>query len=415
VTSVDTPVTQAEVEFLGHIRQHVRRIFYVVNKIDLLAQAEQEEVLRYISEALAPQQGAEQPRLYAVSSRLGLQAKQTNDPVGYAASGLKVLEEELARFLVQDKAPTFLVAIIDRALRLLSAQPDDTDVSPAPAKPSAGDLAHRLGVIRQLLLDEQARPADQTLQDTAVLDNAVSATVAEPAAHQPDAVVPATLDVAKDLQTRGCPLCRYLGEIAMEFFAHWQYILSSNEAAQRQFAAEGGFCPVHTWQLAAVSSPQGLSLGYPKLVERLTNRLAYLAATPAAESSGAIRMLVPSPQECRVCQLLQEAERVYAPQLVAFLGNESGRHAYTRSQGLCLRHLAVLTAASPQDLCEFLVTHAMRRFEEMAEDMRAYALKRDAIRRELSNRNEGDAYLRAIIHIAGESRVCMPWRQDGEM
>ena len=209
-------------------------------------------------------------------------------------------------------------------------------------------------------------------------------------------------------------MCRHLGETAMSFFAHWQYAMASDEVAQREFAAESGFCPVHTWQLAAVSSPQGLSLGYPNLVERLAKRLAYLLGTPETDPS-AIQTLVPGPLECRVCELRRQTERAYVPQLVTFLDNDLGRQVYAKGHGLCLRHLGTLAEAAPKDLREFLVTHAMRRFEEMAEDMRSYALKRDAIRRELSNRNEESAHVLAIIHIVGESRVCMPWRQDGEM
>ena len=170
---------------------------------------------------------------------------------------------------------------------------------------------------------------------------------------------------------------------------------------------------MHTWQLAAVSSPQGLSLGYSRLAERVANSLASLMATPEAACS-ALQRLVPRPRECRVCRLLRDAERAYVPQLMAFLENDSGRQTFANCQGLCLRHLTILTAGAPRELAEFLITHAVRCFGEMAEDMRSSALKRDAIRRELSNRSEEDAYLRAIIHIAGESRVCMPWTQGGE-
>jgi GTP-binding protein EngB required for normal cell division len=407
VTSVDTPVTEAEVALLAGIRQQVRRIFYVVNKTDLLGQTELDEVLRFIADALGREDAAGPVRLFPVSSRLALQAKLTSDPLGYAASGLKALEEALAEFLVQDKATTFLVSVIDRALHLLPAEPDGTPASSGGQEDSMASLGRRLDAIRRLLLAGQTERVREVPQDAA------SAAVAEVRAVRQEVAAPAAVDVRKDLQTRGCPFCRYLGETLLRFFAHWQYILSSDEAVQRQFAAESGFCPVHTWQLVAVSSPQGLSLGYPTLVERVASRLAFLVATPEADTR-ALRTLVPGPRECRVCRLLEEAEQTYVAQLVTHLASDSGRQAFAKGQGLCLRHLAVVSAAAPQDLVEFLITHAVRRLVEMAEDMRSYALKRDAIRRQLSNRNEEDAYVRAIIHLVGESRVCMPWRQDGE-
>jgi GTP-binding protein EngB required for normal cell division len=407
VTSVDTPVTQAEVALLAGIRQQVRRIFYVVNKTDLLGRTELDEVLGFIADALGRKNAAARVRLFPVSSRLALHAKRTNDPLGYAASGLKELEEALAEFLVQDKTSTFLVSVIDRAMCLVPGGADGTAVSPASTENPAANLAGRFDTIRQSLLDGQVQPRERAVTDT-------PSDVPDAQEERPQpADVPLPVAIAKDLQTRGCPMCHHLGETALRFFAHWQFALASDEVAQRQFVAESGFCPLHTWQLASVSSPQGLSLGFPKLVERLADRLGHLATAPET-AMRALQVLVPGPRECRVCQLLRQAEQPYVPQLLAFLEHEAGRQAYSRSQGLCLRHLGLLTAAAPRDLGEFLVTHAMRRFEEMAEDMRAYALKRDAIRRELSNRNEEDAHLLAIIHIVGESRMCMPWWYDGE-
>ena len=39
------------------------------------------------------------------------------------------------------------------------------------------------------------------------------------------------------------------------------------------------FCPLHTWQLADLSSIQGLAVGYPKLLEHLARDFAGLAAS----------------------------------------------------------------------------------------------------------------------------------------
>jgi len=75
----------------------------------------------------------------------------------------------------------------------------------------------------------------------------------------------------------------------------------------------------------------------------------------------------------------------------------------------------MLLDASAVDCHEFLLSHAAQRFEEDAEDMRSYAMKHEALRRTLQNRNEEDAYRRAIIRIAGGRSVCMPWEEDGEM
>ena len=47
--------------------------------------------------------------------------------------------------------------------------------------------------------------------------------------------------------------------------------------------------------------------------------------------------------------------------------------------------------------------------------MRSFALKREALRRSLENRNEEDAYRRAVIRMVGERYVSSPWPEDGEI
>jgi hypothetical protein len=217
-------------------------------------------------------------------------------------------------------------------------------------------------------------------------------------------------DLVQNLQTRGCPVCQRLGKAVTDFFARWQYALSSNETAQAAFAAESGFCPLHAWQLFALSSPQGISQGYPKLVERLACQIAQLAAAPAV----APRLpRVPDSGNCRACGLLRRVEKAYILRVADFVQTAEGRQAYARSQGVCLRHLGLLVeAVGADDAARFLLAEAARHFEEVAEDMQNFAMKREALRRTLHNRDEEDAYVRAVIHVVGESRVCVPWKQD---
>ncbi len=52
VTSVDTPLARAETDFLKSIQEYVRKIFFVVNKIDLAVDGERQEILKFILEAV---------------------------------------------------------------------------------------------------------------------------------------------------------------------------------------------------------------------------------------------------------------------------------------------------------------------------------------------------------------------------
>jgi predicted GTPase len=220
------------------------------------------------------------------------------------------------------------------------------------------------------------------------------------------------IDIASDLRARGCAVCDHVIKIAHVFFAQWQYALASEEKAQRRFAADLGFCPLHTWQLHALSSPLGESIGLAPLAEEVSRLLQNMGSESAVE---AVRKLLHTSGSCRVCRLLAEVESDYLERLNAFLADENNRKLYERSQGVCLRHLAGVIGIAREEVKRFLVAKAARDFSELAEDMQSYAIKRDAIRRHLTNLNEGDAYVRALVRLAGAKDFSTPWPDDGEI
>lgn len=206
----------------------------------------------------------------------------------------------------------------------------------------------------------------------------------------------------------GCPVCNHLVKAAFEFFCEWQYKLSADEETQQAFADQLGFCPLHTWQLAPIASPQGLSLGYPRLLERLSAVLSRLSGE-LSEAAGPVAALLQSPESCQVCRLLQSKEQQYIARLSQFLAEPASRDAYSRSHGVCLRHLASLLAASPSaGLASFLLSEAARQFARLAEDMRNYALKRGAIQGGAPTGDEAAAHLRTLVHLAGHKALCAP-------
>jgi GTP-binding protein EngB required for normal cell division len=657
VTSVDSPLTNAELEFLESIRQHVRKIFFVVNKIDLSPAGERQEVLDFVHQTICRQMDTEDVKIFPVSARLGLAAKESGDWADSLASGLTDLETALTRFLAEEKASVFLAAIAERALWLLEQAAIETGLRARAVELPENVLIEKLGTVtaqwesrkaerRQIFerlqqrilsevhvtlmpelisflraeadlfcrtieqwlshlrwwplwdvwdkiekvaldqtgknvvnwlagraeqlsfaADETARADWQRIQsnlsalpviaadifglrpaadaggdglppwrlpvefqtppvfnfhcrvrlpvwpsllpvgltrkwlqrhlqkecrrladkwceavifcaadnmrkaldrlaeeidvqangiglrvmaslrheksggadlkaETETLDNvrrqlrALRAEIApdapsvlatriestdETAVSTPSAPVERmAADLAADLKTRSCPVCEHLTKTAFHFLTHFQGDLVQSAAAQQIFAANFGFCSFHTWQLEAVSSPVGASIGLVKLAGHLAQILAKKADALVQGVNG--RELLFESKECRVCELTRRAEQDYLQRLAAFIGQPGGRAVYAASQGVCLRHLnRWLSFLTPPDVARFALQHAARRFEELAEDMQNFSLKTEASRRALGNADESDAYLRAFIHVAGTKGNCWPMSKAAEI
>jgi GTP-binding protein EngB required for normal cell division len=428
VTSVDTPLTAIEVEFLQRIRQYVHKVFFVINKTDLLGETERQEVLDFIQNAIHQQVQDNTVKVFPLSSRLGLTARLNGNADAYAKSGMKDFEDALAIFLSNDKTATFLGAIIDKAGRILGDELEDierlmrsqqsletvdakTENQYAPSsmnftlwRQGLERIEANLSALRNALT-QTGPTAEQTLEQLNI--------VQKPATKIETVRIPAEqFDIAKGLMTRGCPLCSHLLDAALRFYSNWQYELASNENAQAGFAADLGFCPLHTWQLLAVSSPHGASLGWTPLVERVARKL--LVLLPSSGVADAVKSLIPG-QNCRVCHVLREAEREYVKRLAEFLRDSENQRKYAQSQGLCLRHLSLVISAVPEEIASMLLSEASRHLSECAEDMQSYSLKHEAIRRGLVNQDEEDAYLRAAIRLVSERNVLSPWKMDGEI
>ncbi len=687
VTGVESPMTRPEIEFLRSVREHVRKIFFVVNKMDLVPEAERQTILRFVSETIEKGIGADQIRLFPLSSRMALDACLEGREDAPDQSGLKPFQEALCDFLVRERNNVFLISVLDKLLRLtgdtsrqlgllklacetsreeghrviktlekrfevlranraralLEAQdrlilwardkigavmtsfsdaeshtvtqalheelsrdrwkpawlvsqriakresqrvredlkrvtdelmeelepqfvaalrqesvglvrdlqeirnvsldalngqlPDPSAETEEPGPPISGVLmrpnaptvqwapkvppylvvfpvlavrsslervlvtdlnsllrgcgasieGHLLGEVREALgrlgaeiekraleiesqmvqaikgrrlargIDGQWRitkldPAElaREIEMLAGIEKrlerirsgllpappspsesstpAVRLDPSEVPAREPkdeaaraafeesEAAVAERSDFVTDCNTRGCPVCNRLIDVAYRFYASWQHALATEDRAQQEYAASFGFCPLHTWQLAAIASPRGLSQGYPAFMERLSAELSRKVASEDLEADPSVPSLVQTSRNCRVCRRLSDVERTYLEGLAAFVQTEEGRRAYGHSQGVCLRHLDGIIARVPsRELKRFLLEHAARRFAEISEDMQNYALKRDALSGNVPNQDEADAYLRGLVLTVGARQVCFPWEQDAEI
>jgi len=208
----------------------------------------------------------------------------------------------------------------------------------------------------------------------------------------------------RDLHVRGCPACSHLDQRMTEYFAEQQGRLSRSEEAQSEYANQRGYCPLHTWQLAAFSSPRGLSRGLKTIIRRiaeLLNRLADSHAESLVESLPAI-----IPDECVVCHFLKDTEARYVKAFARFLEENGNLERYKCSHGLCLRHLQLVLARMEEGTRKvILIRLAADRLWEISESMVQYDLKHEELKRELLTRDEKDAYRRCLVMLSGERTV----------
>lgn len=387
VTSVEAPLTAAESEFLRMIRQHVRKVFFVLNKTDLLAANEIEQVVAYARQTLGHEAAADAVRVFPLSCRRALQT--AGGGVSDSTSGLPELQDTLAAFLAGESAATLLTSIVDKARCLCvacHATPELAALDQNLAEVGAGSLP----VVDDVLRGSENQPAAEP-----------ASAVAEP----PDTDATTDADLLAALRTRGCPVCDHLENAAFEFFRHYQYGLATQPSAQQQFAQTRGFCPLHSWQLASIMSPQSIAGGVSALMERVAGDLAELNSAQRPTEPGATG-IVTCTTECNVCRLLESTERDFLIRLAQFVATDAGQRTYSASYGLCLRHLSgLLTAVSSAPTRQSLVREAARQFDELGEDLRAYALKREALRSGLLSGDEDDAHRRALVHLFGDRRL----------
>lgn len=118
VTGADGPLSQAELEFLDEVRGSVRKLFFVLNKIDQIAPEERTELVAYTARSLADRLGTGSVRLFPLSATQALAAGPGDTPA-LAESGLLTFQEVLATFLKEEREVVFLVAVLDRAVTAL--------------------------------------------------------------------------------------------------------------------------------------------------------------------------------------------------------------------------------------------------------------------------------------------------------
>ena len=103
VLSPDPPITEVELAYLENVRRLIPKVFFVLNKVDLLSRDERNVALSFLAKVLGDKLKPSGPtRIFAVSARKALQARQAGGEPALTESGVVELERALADELASD-------------------------------------------------------------------------------------------------------------------------------------------------------------------------------------------------------------------------------------------------------------------------------------------------------------------------
>jgi small GTP-binding protein len=357
VTSYESPLSDEEVRLLERAASSGRSMFVALNKQDTVSAVERAEILAYVEERLGTIFATQAPPLFPVSARDGLAGKLEKRADLVEASGVPNLEAALLRFLLAEKERTIIALAAERVVDLIQLLP------------SCPETLVLLAELRD------APPGEEV-----------------------------ACKAASSLQVKRCEACERVGNVMFDFFRRHQYAVTRDSDEQRSHAQRHGFCNVHTWQYESLASARGIALAYPAVLRPISTALAECATPDATVDAVRERLgdLEPSESRCLACAVGIRAEADALVTLIA-RATVAGDDTAARLPAFCLPHVrAALGAVRDSALARALVEREAQVLQRLAEDLQRFALRQDALQRQLVSAEEERAPRQALAVLAGE-------------
>lgn len=150
-----------------------------------------------------------------------------------------------------------------------------------------------------------------------------------------------------------------------------------------------------------MGSPQGIAQGYASVLENLAHHLEELAHEETiTRLSEMLIEILPKRENCRVCQVAAGVESRALDEIA------KAEPAAGTSRNLCFIHLVALLPSLKNlgDAKRWMQTEAVQ-FRRLAQDMRQFALKHNALRRYLATEGEQNAYLYGLTQLVGARQL----------
>ncbi|MCL5023474.1 MAG: dynamin family protein [Nitrospirae bacterium] len=156
--SVDQPLSKAELDFLGDVREYSNRIFFLLNKTDYFCEADLRESMDFSKNVLREAMGMD-VRIFPVSAKLALEGKLSASDQLVMKSLLPQFSSVLSTFLMEEKGKILLLSVANNLLRLLSQARFELDLE-------MKSLATPLDELRAKILKFEEKKKEVLLEKT---------------------------------------------------------------------------------------------------------------------------------------------------------------------------------------------------------------------------------------------------------
>ena len=141
--SVDQPVGQAEYDFLKEVREYAGRIFFLLNKADLLTETDLAESSAFASRVLEEAMGEAVP-VYPVSARLALESTKAGSGELLAQSRFPAFTKVLECFLMEGKGNALAASLAKGLQRLVTQARFNAELALSSLSMPVEELRHKV-------------------------------------------------------------------------------------------------------------------------------------------------------------------------------------------------------------------------------------------------------------------------------
>lgn len=148
VLSTDPPITAVESQFIGDLKGEIPKLFFVLNKVDLILPEELSEVTSFLNDELF-RLNVPSLEIFPLSARPD-RNEQRASRNGYS-SGLTAFEERLQKFLLEEKRQVLVRSVAGDALKIARTFRFAVSIRTRAAALNADELREKKAELDQIL------------------------------------------------------------------------------------------------------------------------------------------------------------------------------------------------------------------------------------------------------------------------